>query len=61
MEKKAFKLEAEKRSKKPSSISASQKKEKRTKQVKEEPKRDTPVEKKTLTASEKPKRLTKKR
>ena len=61
MEKKAFKLEAEKRSKKPSSISASQKKEKRTKQVKEEPKKDTPVEKKVSTASEKPKRLTKKR
>ena len=61
MEKRAFKLEAEKRSKKPSSISASQKKEKRTKQVKEEPKKDTPVEKKASTASEKPKRLTKKR
>ena len=61
MEKKAFKLEAEKRSKKSSSISASQKKEKGTKQVKEAPKKVTSVEEKPPVTSEKPKKLTKKR
>lgn len=61
MEKKAFKLEAEKKPKRTSSASTSPKKEKRVKRVKEEPKKDTSIKEKSPVAPEKPKKLTKKR
>ena len=61
MEKKAFKLEAEKKSKRTFSASTSPKKEKKAKQVKEEPKKSTPTKERSSSTPEKPKRLTKKR
>ena len=61
MEKKAFKLEAEKKSKKTSSASTAPKKERKSKQVKEESKKSTSVKEKPSGTPEKPKRLTKKR
>ena len=61
MEKKAFKLEAEKKPKRTSSASAASKKEKKGNQVKEELKKSTSAKEKSSTTPEKPKKLTKKR
>lgn len=61
LEKKAFKLEAKKKSKRASSTSTSPKKERRAKQVEKESKKDIPVKETPSTTPEKPKKLTKKR